>query len=53
MRLGTPAITTRGMKEKEMKTIAAWINEVIAKPKSCLKIRKKVKELCKKFPLPR
>jgi glycine hydroxymethyltransferase len=53
MRLGTPAITTRGMKEKEMKTIAVWINEVIAKPKSCLKIRKKVKELCKKFPLPR
>lgn len=29
LRLGTPAITTRGMKEKEMKTIAGWILEVI------------------------
>lgn len=29
LRLGTPAITTRSMKEKEMKKIAAWINEVI------------------------
>jgi glycine hydroxymethyltransferase len=29
LRLGTPAITTRGMKEKEMKKIAAWMNRVI------------------------
>jgi glycine hydroxymethyltransferase len=29
LRLGTPAITTRGMKEAEMKKIACWINEVI------------------------
>jgi glycine hydroxymethyltransferase len=29
IRLGTPAITTRGMKEKEMKQVSAWINEVI------------------------
>ncbi len=29
LRLGTPAITTRGMKEKEMKKIAFWINEVV------------------------
>ncbi len=29
IRLGTPAITTRGMKEREMKKIAAWINETI------------------------
>lgn len=29
LRLGTPAITTRGMKEKEMKLIAGWIDEVI------------------------
>jgi len=29
IRLGTPAITTRGMKEKEMKKIAEWINEAI------------------------
>ena len=29
IRLGTPALTTRGMKEKEMKKVAAWMNEVI------------------------
>lgn len=29
LRLGTPAITTRGMKEKDMKKIAAWMNQVI------------------------
>ena len=52
IRLGTPAITTRGMKEKEMIKIAAWINEVISNPKSVVKIRKEVKSLCKKFPLP-
>ncbi len=52
IRLGTPAITTRGMKEKEMKKIAAWINEVFSNPKSCLKIRKEINKFCKKFPLP-
>ena len=29
VRLGTPALTTRGMKEREMKKVAAWINEVV------------------------
>ena len=52
MRLGTPAITTRGMKEKEMRKIVAWINEVIANPKSISKIKKEVKKLCQKFPIP-
>lgn len=52
IRLGTPAITTRGMKEKEMRKIAFWVNEVISNPKSCLKVRKEVKKFCKKFPLP-
>jgi len=51
MRLGTPALTTRGMKEKEMRKIAFWINEVISNPKSALKIKKEVKKLCQKFPI--
>jgi len=51
IRLGTPALTTRGMKEKEMKKIAFWINEVITNPKSISKIKKEVKKLCQKFPI--
>jgi len=52
IRLGTPAITTRGMKEKEMEKIASWINEVISNPESALKIKKEVKKLCQKFFIP-
>ncbi len=52
IRMGTPAITTRGMKEKEMKKIAGWINGAVLNPKSAKKIRQEVKILCKKFPLP-
>jgi len=54
IRLGTPALTTRGMKEKEMKIIAQWIDEVIVnwdKEEKLLEIKNKVKELTKKFPL--
>jgi glycine hydroxymethyltransferase len=53
LRIGTPAITTRGMKEEEMRMIAGWINEVISNPKSAKKIREEVRKLCKKFPLPK
>lgn len=52
IRIGTPAITTRGMKEKEMKQIAGFINEVISNPKSIKKIREEVRKLCRRFPLP-
>lgn len=51
IRLGTPALTSRGMKEKEMKKIAFWINKAISNPKSVSEIRKKVKKFCKKFPV--
>lgn len=53
IRMGTPAITTRGMKEKEMKKIAGWINEVILNPKSVKKVRQEIKISCKRFPLPK
>ncbi|MEK7124425.1 MAG: serine hydroxymethyltransferase [Patescibacteria group bacterium] len=52
IRLGTPAITTRGMKEPQMRQIAQWINEVILNPSSAKKIAQEVKKLCKKFLLP-
>ena len=54
IRLGSPAVTTRGMKEKEMEQIADWIHEVLSDPKSENKkkeVRGNVRELCKKFPL--
>ncbi len=54
IRLGTPAITTRGMKEKEMEQIAAWIDEAIKtwdNDEALEAIRKEVKTLTNKFPL--
>lgn len=54
LRIGTPALTTRGMQEKEMKIIGQWIAQVLLdfKNESLLsKIKGEVKELCKKYPL--
>ncbi|MCX6779225.1 MAG: serine hydroxymethyltransferase [Candidatus Magasanikbacteria bacterium] len=54
IRLGTPALTTRGMKEKEMQMIANWIDRAITNYKdedSLSSIRKEVLELTKNFPL--
>ncbi len=52
IRLGTPAVTTRGMKEKEMKLIARWTAEAQILNIRYSIINKKVKELCRKFPIP-
>ena len=54
IRLGTPAITTRGMKEEEMKTIAGWIDEAIMNWQDearLVEIKKRVIELTQQFPL--
>jgi glycine hydroxymethyltransferase len=54
IRLGTPAVTTRGFKEKQMALIAEWIDAAIAgraNPKAIAKIRAEVKALCLKFPM--
>ncbi|MCB2285514.1 serine hydroxymethyltransferase [Clostridium algidicarnis] len=52
IRIGTPAVTTRGFKEEDMKTIAKLINEVIEnRDKDISSVRQEVIELCKRFPL--
>jgi glycine hydroxymethyltransferase len=54
IRIGTPAVTSRGLKEHEMKQIAEWMNRAILNRKDeqeIRKIRSEVRELCEKFPL--
>ena len=54
IRLGTPALTTRGMKEAEMKQIAEWIDQAIMHWKDAKKleaIRLEVKKMTSRFPL--
>jgi len=54
IRLGTSALTTRGMKEDEMKQIARWIDTVIKNlddEKVIEKVRNEVYELCDRYPL--
>jgi glycine hydroxymethyltransferase len=55
IRLGTPAVTTRGMKETEMTAIADMISEVLLDIKNldtAAKVRQRVRELTARFPLP-
>lgn len=54
IRIGTPAVTTRGMKEKEMEEIGEYITEAVREynnEKILNSIRKKVENLCKRFPI--
>jgi glycine hydroxymethyltransferase len=55
LRLGTPAVTTRGMKEPEMAAIADMISEVLLDVKNTAaarQVRQRVLELTARFPLP-
>jgi glycine hydroxymethyltransferase len=51
IRLGTPAITSRGMKEKEMIKIAEFFERILIKKEKPEKVRKEVIDLTKKFAL--
>ncbi|MBI4127575.1 MAG: serine hydroxymethyltransferase [Parcubacteria group bacterium] len=55
LRLGTPAVTTRGMKEREMRLIAEWIDQIVSDPLNEAlqrRIRFEVRALAHKFPIP-
>jgi glycine hydroxymethyltransferase len=55
IRIGTPAITTRGMKEEEMKQLAKWMDRVLSDHKNeevQAQVLSEIKELCKHFPVP-
>jgi glycine hydroxymethyltransferase len=54
IRIGTPALTTRGMKEAEMRIIGKWITEALnerSNPQALARIRGQVLELAEQFPL--
>ena len=55
VRIGTPAVTSRGMKEPEMQRIASWMNQVVSDVKDetlHTKIHEEVREFCRLFPCP-
>lgn len=49
IRFGAPAVTSRGLKEKEMKMVADWVNDILCKKVTPARVLPDVKKLCKKF----
>lgn len=55
IRIGTPAVTTRGLKEEEMKMIVSWIDEALQNKEDegkLSELKEKVAQLCARFPIP-
>lgn len=55
IRVGTPALTTRGMGTEEMRVIGGWMLQALRAPEDSKlheQIRERVKELCAQFPVP-
>lgn len=54
IRIGTPALTTRGMKTEEMKSVGGWIADVLDHPTNesvTARVRNQILELCQRFPI--
>jgi glycine hydroxymethyltransferase len=51
IRAGTPAVTSRGLKEKEIKMLAQWFDRLLTQNEPPAKTRKEVEAVCRKFPL--
>jgi len=54
IRIGTPALTTRGFKENEFRSVVELIDQVLQKPEdesNRKKVKQQVREMCEKFPL--
>jgi glycine hydroxymethyltransferase len=55
VRIGTPSVTSRGMKEGEMRQIGAWMDEVVANVEDeevVERVRREVRDLCVQYPAP-
>ena len=56
LRFGSPTLTTRGLKEDEMRLVADWIHEILSgsgDDDECRKVAQGVRELCQRFPIPK
>ena len=54
LRIGTPALTTRGMGPEEMRLIGAWIADILDRPRdesAIARIGREVREMCRPYPL--
>ncbi len=54
IRIGTPGVTTRGLKEREMEEVGNYISELLTRPdddRLARDIKTKIRSLCERFPL--
>jgi glycine hydroxymethyltransferase len=55
IRMGTPAVTTRGFGTEEMRHVASFITKVLSSPgdkRVQKQVRQEVREMCQQFPIP-